>query len=150
MRTTRARSRIHRKLRVEELEPRVHPTTLLLGPSGTETFSFQDKDRDDILVTFGGQAGDSVTLLDKKGQDIDDRDDIAQIIFNTASADTSLSIEVTGGRGKGAAEVGDITDAGILTIGSIRVQGAIGDVTVGNVADFLGTTASGKSGDNGG
>ena len=53
-----ARRKIHRKLFVEELEPRVAPSGLTIGPSGEDaTFRFLDADGDEVLITLQGSPG---------------------------------------------------------------------------------------------
>ena len=122
------KTRIDRRLRIEELEPRCAPVTLAIGQ--VTVYPFTDAHGNQVKVTLSGQKG-SVTLLDSLGHD-PSHTDIATAVFSNANATTSLLVDVLQ-QGSANTVVGSITASGGQALGNITVDGNIGSLTAGSV-----------------
>ncbi len=120
--------RVERRLRLEELEPRVAPVLLEIG--GQTTYQFLDANRDTVGITLGGAVG-RVQILDSRGRDPVGKD-IDSITFLQANTTTSLTISVLGSAGNGISPGGRIL-APAQTVGTLVVPGPISGMTAGRV-----------------
>jgi len=130
--------RLLRRLKVDELEQRIAPVTLLAGVPGLNHFTFTDADGDLVLVQIGNlldpasPTSGTVTLLNSHGADpgtpfVGDPNapNIATVVFNGATGgQTDFDIQVVGGSGNGSVEVPSITAPALLR--QISVTGHIG------------------------
>jgi hypothetical protein len=153
--------RLFRRLKIEELEQRVVPVTLVAGVPGSDHFQFTDSDGDVVLVKIGNlidpasPTSGSVTLLNSDGHDpgTGGNPDIATITFDNATGGrTDLDIDVIAGNGNGSVEVGSIVAPALLR--QIRITGDIDTATLrgfnSNVVDethFGGIITRGVTGD---
>ena len=124
--------RIHRTLRIDELEPRVAPAVLTIG--GTTNYSFTDSEGNNVSVTLSGATG-SVEILDASSGDPSGTD-IDSIEYLSSDSTTNLTITVTGGTGDGITSVGSV-DATGDTIGSFVAEADLTDLTAGAMAGDL-------------
>jgi len=116
-----------------------------LDVGGATTYTFTDADGDDVQVALGGSTG-TVWLWDAFGN-APNVTDIATVQFAESNASTTLTIEVIAPGGGGWTSGGDLTDGdATLAVGTIQVEGVIGDVSLGNVASMLETLVSPTAG----
>jgi len=82
-------------LRLEELEARIAPTTVLAGDS----LVFTDSNGDHVTVHYDGEGGSQIDVTDTAGGDIDDGDDIGSITFTGATIVESTLVVACDGAG---------------------------------------------------
>ncbi|NOZ24222.1 MAG: VCBS repeat-containing protein, partial [Planctomycetes bacterium] len=146
-------SRIHRRLWVEELEPRVAPATLqwvgdvvTLHQGDSVTFSDFDGDVATISVDSltGNVADTTAEVYIRRGADPDAGGGyyIDEISFVTADANTQLLIDVGAPGDDTGTFVANINDDRSVdtngdmlpvTVGEIDIEGTVGDVTLGAI-----------------
>jgi len=98
--------RVHRRLSIEELEPRIAPTGIDLALSSThntDTATFTDSDLDTVRVTLTGQGVGKVHLDLASGAS----GNIVSTVFQAANSLTKLQIAVIATAGDGVTPAGD-------------------------------------------
>lgn len=132
-----------RKLRVEELEQRIAPTTILPGGS----FSWTDASLDIVTAYYDGPAGSYVELLDAVGGNIDPFENVGSIEFVDSDFSSSLYVVVTAPFISNDIPVGSIftsgsEDVGVISIGiddgaNWNADGTVDDITIGGKLGLL-------------
>lgn len=130
--------RIHRPLRVEELEPRIAP--VILNATG-QTLEFTDGDGDLVRVTFSGSNQNRlVSIVGAAGGTPGTAGNpyITSVYFySQGSTNTTLLIDVIGGTGDGLTPAGAVTAATNVDVGSILVEGPITSFSGRRIATAL-------------
>jgi len=118
--------RVHRRLSIEELEPRVAPVTL---DAINSTYQFIDQDGDTVDVTYSGSG--SCEILDQSGGD-PDGDDIATITFAGADSTTVLTVLLGATGGGGTTSISSV-DATGQDLDWLRLEADVGGVAVRDI-----------------
>ena len=126
--------RIHRHLRIEELEPRIAPAPLVLSGTGQRSAIVTDADGDKILISLGGSRASQVSIADIGGN-TPSGTNIASVTFTQANRATSLTFSFAASEPLLAPHtmpLGDIL-AGGLTLGSFIAPGAVNSFTADEI-----------------
>ncbi len=121
--------RVHRRLAIEELEPRFAPAPFVLSLTGTTTYPFTDADGDDVLVTLTGGKKGVVEIADAANNPPVGAD-IASVLFINADAKTSLVFSIVNPRGGNSTPAGNV-EAGNLIVGGFVVPGSVTSISGG-------------------
>ncbi|MEW6355500.1 MAG: hypothetical protein AB1696_04180 [Planctomycetota bacterium] len=124
-------TRVHRSLRVEELEPRTSPVVL---NAAAPIYTFSDRSSDLVQIQFRG-PGSAEVLWEGGGVTPLANDDIASITFFNTTQQTMLTLrDMNRGVGGDGITGGDVTTAAANdSLGILRIQAVGGWVTDTNI-----------------